>query len=114
MGRQNSASSLSVLDDSVFRAHLQAFHTSRAFGRINPCHHSIFPPDNGIGIPEKHRDKVFQIFKRLHARDAYGGGTGAGLCIAQKIVERHGGRIRLDSKPGEGTTFWFTLQGDAS
>jgi signal transduction histidine kinase len=65
--------------------------------------------DNGIGIPEKHHDAVFRIFKRLHGRDKYGGGTGAGLTIAKKIVERHRGRIWLESSAGEGTTFYFTL-----
>jgi signal transduction histidine kinase len=66
--------------------------------------------DNGIGIPEKHQDAVFRIFKRLHGRDKFGGGTGAGLTIAKKIVERHHGRIWLQSSPGIGTTFFFTLQ----
>ncbi|HEX6900770.1 MAG TPA: ATP-binding protein [Thermoanaerobaculia bacterium] len=71
--------------------------------------------DNGIGIPEKHHDAVFRIFKRLHGRDKYGGGTGAGLTIVKKIVERHHGRIWLESVPGEGTTFYFTLEeGDPS
>ena len=66
--------------------------------------------DNGIGIPGKHHDAVFRIFKRLHGRDQFGGGTGAGLTIVKKIVERHHGRIWLESSPGEGTTFYFTLQ----
>jgi len=66
--------------------------------------------DNGIGIPEKHRDAVFRIFKRLHGRDKYGGGTGAGLTIVKKIVERHHGRIWVESSAGEGTAFYFTLQ----
>jgi len=71
--------------------------------------------DNGIGIPEKHYDAVFRIFKRLHGRDKFGGGTGAGLTIVKKIVERHHGRIWLKSAAGEGTTFYFTLQeGDVS
>ena len=68
--------------------------------------------DNGIGIQEKHFDSVFRIFKRLHARDKYGGGTGAGLTIVKKIVERHNGRIWVESTYGEGTTFYFTLQED--
>ena len=65
--------------------------------------------DNGIGIAEKHYIAIFRIFKRLHGRSEYSGGTGAGLTIAQKIVERHGGRLWLDSVVGEGTTFYFTL-----
>ena len=73
----------------------------------------VYVRDNGIGIPQKHHDTVFRIFKRLHGRDEFGGGTGAGLTIARKIVERHGGRIWLDSIPGEGTTVYFTLQGDS-
>ncbi|QDV41843.1 Phytochrome-like protein cph1 [Stieleria neptunia] len=65
--------------------------------------------DNGIGIREKHQESVFRIFKRLHARDKYGGGTGAGLTFVKKIVERHGGKIWPESTYGEGTTFYFTL-----
>jgi signal transduction histidine kinase len=74
----------------------------------------FFVRDDGIGIPEKHQDAIFRIFKRLHARDRYGGGTGAGLTIVKKIIERHNGRIRVESTPGEGTTFYFTLaRGDS-
>ena len=69
----------------------------------------LYVRDNGIGIPDKHYEAIFRIFKRLHARDKYGGGTGAGLTIVKKIVERHNGSIRVESAPGEGTTFCFTL-----
>lgn len=65
--------------------------------------------DNGIGVEEKFHATVFRIFRRLHAREAYGGGSGAGLTIAKKIVERHGGRIWLESTPGAGSTFSFTV-----
>lgn len=65
--------------------------------------------DHGIGIPEKHHEAIFRIFKRLHAPGKYGGGTGAGLTIIKKIIERHGGSIWLESIPKEGTTFYFTL-----
>ncbi|MEM9088321.1 MAG: ATP-binding protein [Cyanobacteria bacterium P01_F01_bin.53] len=68
--------------------------------------------DNGIGIREKHLTSVFRIFKRLHAPNRFGGGTGAGLTIARKIAERHGGILWLSSVYGEGSTFYFTLQGE--
>ena len=74
----------------------------------------FFVRDNGIGIAARDREKVFEIFRRLHAPDKFGGGTGAGLTIARKIVERHGGKIWVESKVGEGATFYFTLQTDGS
>ena len=64
--------------------------------------------DNGIGIEAEFADKVFVIFQRLHARDAYEG-TGIGLAIVKKIVEYHGGRIWLDLEVEQGTSIWFTL-----
>ncbi len=70
---------------------------------------NFYIKDNGIGIREKHLESVFRIFKRLHAPSKYGGGTGAGLTIVKKIIERHGGRIQVESTFGKGTTFWFAL-----
>ena len=65
--------------------------------------------DNGIGIPADHQGEVFELFRRLHGQDERGGGTGVGLAIVKRIVERHGGELWLESEPGCGSSFYFTL-----
>lgn len=78
--------------------------------------------DNGIGIPPDQHEDVLQLFRRLHRREERGGGSGVGLAVVKRIVERHGGRLWLESpatapdgsRPqggGPGTAVWFTLGG---
>ncbi|MBW4593433.1 MAG: GAF domain-containing protein [Brasilonema angustatum HA4187-MV1] len=70
---------------------------------------TFYVQDNGIGIRARHLETIFRLFKRLHEQNLYGGGTGAGLTITKKIIERHGRQIWVESTVGIGSTFYFTL-----
>ena len=68
----------------------------------------IVVQDNGVGFDPKHRERIFEVFQRLHGRAEYSG-VGVGLAICRKIAERHGGHISANSTPGQGATFVVTL-----
>jgi PAS domain S-box-containing protein len=76
-----------------------------------PAHNVFYVKDNGRGIDREFHQEIFRIFKRLQGGKDAEEGTGVGLTFVKKIVERHGGRIWLESEPGAGTTFFFTLEG---
>ena len=79
-------------------------------GAANPEDYYVFyVQDNGIGIDLRHHETIFRIFRRLHSQEKYGGGTGAGLAIAKKMIEKHGGELWVESVLGEGATFYFSI-----
>jgi PAS domain S-box-containing protein len=92
--------SLKFRSNSVPRIHLAVSE--------NNSEHQIEVRDNGIGIESQYYERIFMVFQRLHNKGEYPG-TGIGLAICKKVVERHGGRIWVESRAGEGSSFYFTL-----
>ena len=74
------------------------------------AHQAFFVRDNGCGIAPEFHEEVFRIFRRLHASASEKDGTGVGLTFVKKIIERHGGEVWVESTPGQGATFYFTLE----
>lgn len=78
-------------------------------GENSASSRTYYVRDNGIGLKPQQQEAIFEIFRRLHPPNKFGGGVGAGLAIAKRIVESHGGKIWVESNPGIGSTFYFTL-----
>ena len=84
-------------------------HKQVEVGAVKGSEWVFYVKDNGIGIPPEFHDSIFGIFKRLHGREAYEGGAGAGLAIVKKVIDLHGGRVWVESVAGQGSVFSFTL-----
>jgi light-regulated signal transduction histidine kinase (bacteriophytochrome) len=102
-----------IFDDEPVIITTQSLHSTVSRTSGNPT--GYFQPRGSTagrgGIPAKYPEPIFRIFKRLHTRDSYGGGTGVGLTMTRRIIERHNGKIWLESTEHQGTTFYFTLEG---
>ncbi len=103
--RKYSISSPTLIEVGTVQVRAEHSPPRRALGRT-----AIYVRDNGIGIANERLQDVFQVFRRLHQTDEYGGGSGVGLAIVKRVVERHGGVVWATSVLGQGSTFYFTLE----
>lgn len=102
---------INLLDNAVKYASENGFVRIGIRPAVKERHICIFVEDNGIGIPSADLERIFERFYRVdQSRSRAMGGTGLGLAIVRHIVEAHGEQIRVESKPGEGTTFTVDLQ----
>jgi signal transduction histidine kinase len=97
------------LIENGLKYHGEAKPHVKVYEETNNSSYRICVDDNGIGFDERDLDKIFQPFQRLHGRSSGFEGTGMGLAICRKIVERHGGSITTKSRPGKGSSFIVTL-----
>ena len=101
-----------LLDNLLSNAWKFTQHTAsplvRIGSKIEGSSTTYYVNDNGVGFESIYKEKIFQPFQRLHRHDEFPG-SGVGLAIVDRVIQRHHGHIWVDSKPGEGTTFYFTL-----
>src|SRR5258705_2250789 len=103
-----SGNALKFHGDTPPQIHVSAERLGELPGEQRAAGWQFAVRDNGIGIDPKHVERIFGVFQRLHTRTEYPG-TGTGLAICKRVVERHGGKIWLESEPGQGSTFYFTI-----
>ncbi len=107
-GRSSTRSSVNILSNAVKFAKSRDEVIVEAGGYEKENENIYYVKDNGVGFDMAYYDKLFGMFQRLHNPDEYEG-TGVGLAIAQRIINRHGGRIWAEGKVDEGATFYFSL-----